>query len=136
MGNQPSSEKQVSSPKYLSLPWLIALVAGFCVVIPLAGAVAQEVGGWLGSVIWFVAWGVMFVVAWVVTDKYANPFLPPLCGVLIGVTAPKPSDEWLRQIAGERWGKAIDFGILIIGIAIGMAIFGAIAKRQKSSSAG
>src|SRR5689334_9792383 len=42
-----SSPKQVRSPKYLSLPWFITLVAAFCVLVPVAGTVAQEVGGWL-----------------------------------------------------------------------------------------
>jgi hypothetical protein len=112
------------------------LVAGFCVFVPTAGAVAQEVGGWLGWVIWFVVWGVMFVVAWTITYKYANPNLPLICGVMIGITAPRPSDVWVRQIAGEGLGKAIDFGISIIVLGIAMAIFYAIARRHKSPSAG
>ncbi len=144
MNDQPSSEKQVGSPKYLSLPWSITLVVAFCVLVPVAGSVAQEVGGWLGLVIWFVAWGVMFVVAWIVSYKYANPKLPIICGAMVGVTAPRPSDVWLRQIAGEGWGtpfqwihipQAIDFAITMIWVAIGITIFSAIAKRHKSSSA-
>ena len=83
----------------------------------------------------------MFVVAWLVTYKYANPKLPLICGVMMGVTAPRPSDVWLRQIAGEAWGfvqvpKAIDIAITMIWVAIGVTIFNAIAKRHKSSSAG
>ena len=136
MSDQPSSVKQVSSPKYLSLPWLIALVAGFCVVVPVAGAAAQEVGGWLGWLIWFAAWGVMFAVAWLITYNYANPKLPLICGVMIGITAPRPSDAWLRQIAGEGWGKAIDLVITMIAIVIALTIFNAIAKRHKSSPTG
>jgi D-alanyl-lipoteichoic acid acyltransferase DltB (MBOAT superfamily) len=135
MSDRPSNEKQVSGPKYLSLPWLITLVAAFGVLVPVAGAVAQEVGGWLGWVIWFVVWGVMCVVAWIVTNKYANPKLPLICGVMMGVTAPRPSDVWLRQVAGEGWGKAIDMAITMIGVVVGMTIFNAIAKRRKSSSA-
>ena len=141
MSDQPSSEKQVGSPKYLPLPWSITLVVAFCVLVPVAGSVAEEVGGWLRWVIWFVAWGVMFIVAWMVTYKYANPKLPLICGVIMGVTAPRPSDVWLRQIAGDAWGfvqvpKAIDFAITMIWVAIGITIFNAIAKRHKSSSTG
>jgi hypothetical protein len=134
MSDEPSSVKQVSSPKYLSLPWLIALVAGICVVVPVAGAIAQEVGGWLGWVIWFVAWGVMFAAAWLITYNYINPKL--ICGVMIGITAPRPSDPWLRQIAGEGWGKAIDLAITMMSIVIALTIFNAIAKRHKSSPTG
>jgi len=136
MSDQPRSEKQVSSPKYLSLPWLIALVAGLCVVPALAGAVAQEVGGWLGWVICFVAWGMMFVLSWIVTYKYANPIIPTLCGAMVGVTMPRPSDEWVRQFAGEKWLKASELGMTMVGAVIGLTIFYAIAKRHKSSSAG
>lgn len=145
MSDQLSSEKQVGSPKYLPLSWSITLVVAFCILVPVAGSVSQEVGGWLGLVIWFVAWSVMFVVAWIVTYKYANPKLPLLCGVMMGVTAPRPSDVWLRQIVGEGWGtpfqwihipQTIDFVITMIWAAIGITIFNAIAKRHKSSSAG
>ena len=132
MSDQPSSEKQVSSPKYLSLPWLIAFVAGLCVVPALAGAVAEEVGGWLGWVIWFVGWGMMFVVSWIVTYKYANPIIPTLGGVMVGLTMPRPSDEWVRQFAGEGWVKSIGLGMGLIGVAVGLTIFNAIAKRHKS----
>jgi hypothetical protein len=131
------SDKQVSSPKYLSLPWSITLVVVWCILVPLAGAVANEiVGGWFGGIIWFLAWGVMFAVAWVITYKYGNPKLPLICGVMMGLTAPRPSDVWLRQIAGEGWGKAIDVALAMICVAIGVTIFSAIAKRHKSSSAG
>ena len=141
MSDQPSSEKQASSPKYLSLPWSISLVAAWCILVPVAGSVAQGIGGWLGGVIWFVAWGVMFVAAWIITWKYANPKLPLICGVTMGLTAPRPSDGWLRRITGEGWGwfqtpKAIDFAITMIWVAVGITIFNAIAKRRESSSAG
>ncbi len=135
MSEQLNSVQQASSPKYLSLPWFITLVAAFCVLVLVAGTVAEEAGRSLGWVIWFVA-SVIFVVAWIVTYKYANPKLPLIWGVLMGVTAPRPSDVWLRQIAGEGWGKAIDIAITIIWVAIGVTIFNAIAKRNKSSSAG
>jgi hypothetical protein len=141
MSDQPSSEKQVGSPKYLPLPWFITLVVAFCVLVPVAGSIAQEAGGWLSWVIWLIAWGVMCVVACIVTYKYANPNLPLICGGMTGITAPRPSDVWLRQIAGEGWGwfqtpKAIDVAITMIYVAIGLAIFTAIAKRHRSSSAG
>lgn len=137
MSDQPSSEKHVNSPKCLSLPWSITLVVAWCILVPLAGTVAYEAGGgWLGGIIWFVAWGVMFVVAWLITYKYANPKLPLICGVMMGLTAPRPSDVWLRQIARERWGKAVDVAITMICVAIGVTIFNAIAKRHKPPSAG
>jgi hypothetical protein len=139
MNDQPNSENQVSSPKFLSLPWSITLVVAWCILVPVAGAVSEEVGGWLHWVIWSVAWGAMFIVAWIVTYKYANPKLPLICGAMMGITAPRPSDVWLRQIAGESWGfvqvpKAIDIAITMIGVVIGMTIFNAIAKRHKSSA--
>jgi len=145
MSYQLRSEKQVSSPQYLSLPWFITLVAAFCVLVPVAGTVAQEVGGWPGWAIWLVVWGMMFGVAWFVTYKYANPNLPLICGVMMGLTAPRPSDVWLRQITGEASGtpfqwihvpQAIDFAITMIWVAVGITIFTAIATRHKSSSAG
>ena len=131
MTDQPSSEKRVSSPKHLSLLWLIVLVAGLCVVPALAGAVAQEVGSWLGWGIWFLGWGLMFVVSWIITRKFANPIIPTLCGVMVGITFPRPSDEWVRQFAGEGWVKFIGFGMLFIGVAVGLTIFNAIAKWHK-----
>src|SRR5262245_61099335 len=121
MSDQPGSEQQVGSPKYLSLPWLITLVAAFCVVVPAAGAVAQEIGGWPGWATWFVVWCVMFAVAWIITCKYANPKLPLICGVMVGIAAPRPSDVWVRQVAGEGLGKAIDFGISIVLLFVAMA---------------
>jgi hypothetical protein len=132
MSDQPSSEKRVNSPKYLSLIWLIVLVAGLCVVPPVAGAVAKEVGGLLGWGIWFLAWGVMFVVSWILTRTFANPMLPTLCGVMVGVTFPRPSDERVRQFAGEGWVGFIEYGMLFLGIAVGLTIFNAIAKRHKA----
>jgi hypothetical protein len=45
MSDQPSSEKQISLPKYLPLPWSIILVVAWCIVVPLAGTVANEVVG-------------------------------------------------------------------------------------------
>ena len=59
MSSQPGDEKQVSSPKLLSQPWLIALILAFCVFVRAAGAGAEEIGGGLGVAIWFVAWGIM-----------------------------------------------------------------------------
>lgn len=135
MSEQPSSEKLVSSPKYLSLSGLIALIAGLVFVPALLGAVGHEIGGWLGWVIFFVAWGIVFAISWVVAYRFANPILPNLCGPMVGVTVPRPSSEWLREIAGAGWGKAIDIGITMIAVAFGLTIFIAIAKRHKASSA-
>lgn len=136
MSDQVSSEKQVCTPMYLSLPWSITLVVAWCIFVPLAGTVANEaVGGWFGGIIWFIAWGVMLIVAWLITYKYANPKVPMFCGVMMGLTAPRPSDAWLRQVAGEGWGKAIDVAIVMTYVAIGITIFNAIPKRHKSSSA-
>ena len=77
----------------------------------------------------------MLVVAWLITYKYANPKLPMICGVMMGLTTPRPSEVWLRQVVGEGWGKAIDVAIVVICVAIGVTIFNSIAERHQSSSA-
>lgn len=136
MGEEPGGVKQVGSPKFLSQAGMIGLVAAFCVVVPVAGAAAEEVGGWPGVALWLVAWGVMAAVAAAVTYKYANPFLPILCGVMIGATAPRPSDAWVRQLVGEGWGRALNLVISVAAIGIGMAIFGVIARRHQAISGG
>ena len=85
MSEQLNSVQQASSPKYLSLPWFITLVAAFCVLVLVAGTVAEEAGKWLS---WdLIVASVIFVVAWIVTYKYANPKLPLIWGVLMGVMA-------------------------------------------------
>lgn len=136
MGKDPSSERNASDPKFLSKNWLIALIVAFCIVVPVAGAFAEAVGGWLGAAIWLVAWGVMAIVAVAVTSKYANPFLPTLCGIMVGATAPRPSDAWALQLLGGGWGRALNFLISIVAIGIGLTIFSAIAKKHKAPSSG
>jgi hypothetical protein len=135
MSDQPSSEKQVSSPKFLHPPWAVFVACG--VVVALGICVAQVVGGWLGGVIWLVAWGVMVVLACIVTYKDTN-FARWAIGwaAMTGVLSPRPSDVWVRQIVGEGWGMTIDIGISAVVTVIAALIFGAIAMRHKSSSAG
>jgi hypothetical protein len=132
MSDQPSSEKQVSSPKFLHPPWAVLVASGF--VVALVAIVAMKVvGGWLGWVIWLVAWGVMVVLACIVTYKYAE-FAKWALGwaVMMALMAPTPS----AQFPLEGWGTPIDLGTyIVVSIIVGL-IFTAIAKRHKSSSAG
>jgi hypothetical protein len=137
MSDQPSSEKQVSSPKYWPEPWEIALAVAFVLVGVPVIAVATQVGGWLG---WVIVWGVLVVGACLVTCKYANTN-SVMWFVLLGFMAPRPSDVWVRQTVGEGW--VIDTGISVVVTVIGGSIFAiaasfftVIAKRHKSSSAG
>ncbi|MFO0844535.1 MAG: hypothetical protein U0797_19420 [Gemmataceae bacterium] len=123
MSDQPKSKNQGSTPKYLPTAWLIAFVVGVLCFLPaLAGALANEVDGWLRLAIWVATWGLMFVVSWIITRKYANPSLPTICGAMVGLTIPRPSDEWIRQLIGERWGKATEIGLAMICVVIGLAI--------------
>lgn len=124
-GNQP-----LSSPRYMSVPWLFAFVAALCVAAALAGALATEFGGTAGLVIWFVGWCVIFACTWFVTHKYANPRIPIICGAVVGLTFPRPSDEWFQQLVGARWGNGVSLLIGVISVVIGLAIFNAIAKKH------
>ncbi len=137
MNNQSGDANIAGSGAYLSKPWLFAFVAALCVVPVFAGGVSEEVGGWVGWLMFLVSWVVMFCVAWIVTRKYANPIIPTVCGIMIGMTMPIPfSNEWLRQAAGDGIGKAIGMGIAIVGVCIGLAIFNAAAMRHRGSSHG
>lgn len=136
MGGEASREEQAGGPRFLPRFGLVALVVAFCVVVPAAGAAAEAVGGWPGVGVWVVAWGVMAATAVVVTLRYANPFLPTLCGAMIGAAAPRPSDAWVRELVGEGLGRALALVISLAAIGIGIAIFGAIAKRHKVPAGG
>ncbi len=98
MSDQPSSVNRDNSPKQLSSAWLIALFAGICVLIALAGPLGEEIGGWLG-------WGIMFiftfVMRWIVTRQFTNPIIPTLCGLLVGLTIPKPAEESMQCYAWD-----------------------------------
>ncbi len=72
----------------------------------------------------------MFAVSCVTTQKFANPIIPTLLGVMMGLTIPKPSDEWVRKVVGESWFKPIELAMGMIGVAVGIIIFNAIAKRH------
>jgi hypothetical protein len=133
MGEELSGEKRVDGPRLLSRGGLVGLVIAFCVGVPLASALSEEVGEWPGVAVWLVAWGAMAVVAATVTYRYDNSFLPTLCGALIGASAPRPSDEWLRQLAGEGVGRALPFALSLVTIGIGIAVFSMIATRSKAS---
>jgi hypothetical protein len=133
MSDQSNDEKHVNQPKYLSMPWFVALVAGLCVVPAVAGAVAEEMGG-NGWILWLAVWGVMATVSAAITYQYANPNLPILCGVMVGITAPRPSGEWLRQFTAEKWLKAAEIGMSMVVVVIGLMIFSAIAKRHQRAA--
>ncbi len=134
MGEESSNQPRGGRALLSSWGW-VALVAAFCIVVPVAGAAAEEVGGWPGVGLWVFAWAVMAAAAVAVTLRYANPFLPTLCGVMIGALAPRPSEAWFRQLAGDGWGRALSLALSIVAIAIGMAVFTALAKRRGAAFA-
>jgi hypothetical protein len=128
------SNSQVGSGRVLLPTWgWVALVAAFIFVVPEAGLVAAKFG-WNRTGVKVFAWAVMAAVALVVTLHYSNPSLPTFCGAMIGFQSPRPSDGWFRQLAGDEWGRALYLALTVATIAIGIAVFGALAKRRGAAS--
>jgi len=113
---------------------IVAIAIAFCVFVPLAGAVAETIGGWLGLFTWLVSWFVMIVAAVILTRRFANPTLPTLCGIMVGITAPKPSDSWLTSTVGEAFARGISFVITIAAVGIALSVFNAISKHMREST--
>ncbi len=113
---------------------IVAIVVAFCLFVPLAGAVGEAIGGWLGFAIWLVFWLVMAVAASILTLRFSNPILPTLCGIMVGITAPRPSDPWLANLVGEALARGLSIAITIAAVGIALAIFNAISKQNRDSS--
>ena len=96
---------QNQSARILPRSRIVAIAVAFCFFVPLAGALAETIGGWLGFVTWLVFWLVMAVAAAILTRRFANPSLPTICGIMVGITAPKPSDAWLTSKVGEQGNR-------------------------------
>ncbi len=130
VGEVPSSQPE---NRRVLLPWWgwVALVAVLCSVVPVAGYAVEGVG-WNRIGVRVFAWAVMAAAAVAVTLRYANPLLPALCGGMVGAQAPRPSEAWVRQFAGDSLGGALSLAFFFAAIAIGIAVFTALAKRRVS----
>jgi hypothetical protein len=122
----PSSEKPNRNPKRLSLPWLIALVVGMCVVAVIVEAEAldigtylggnADIGAWLGLTITFLA---LCVMGGIVARQFANPSLPIICGALV-VLAPAQGGGKVGRNLGGHVGAWVGF-FLMFAIATGFS---------------
>lgn len=118
----------------LSQSRIVAMVVAFCFYVPLGGAVAQSIGGWPGFVVWFMFWLPMAVVAIVLTRQYSNAILPTLCGIMVGITAPRPSDAWLTSMVGEALSRGLSIIITIAAVGLALTVFNATSKHHRNST--
>ena len=134
----PSSEIPNPNPKRLSLPWLIALVVGMCVVAVIVEAEALDlgtylggnagVGGWIGLAITFL---VMCVMGGIVTRQFANPSLPIICGVLVGLPLAQGGEKVGRNLGGHEAAWVGFFLMFAIGFTLWVALNHMMVKRRK-----
>ncbi len=111
------------------LPWWgwVVLVAALFSVVPATEYAFRDVG-WNRTGVRVFVLAVLAGAAAVVTLRYANSYLPTVCGALIGAEA-RPSEAWIRQFAGDVLGRVLSITLLLLAIAIAIAILTALAKR-------
>lgn len=126
----PVSGTGLNEQKFLSTPKLVAIAMAFCVFVPAAGAFAEEVGGIFGALIWLVAWCVLIAVAVMLTKKFSNPHLPVICGVMVGMTFPRPTEAWICEQVGDASGRAVSMVTFALAVWIGTTVFTSIAKKN------
>jgi hypothetical protein len=137
MVDQPSNEKLNRNPKRLSLPWLIALVVGMCVVVVLVEAEALDVasylggdeGVWLGLAVTFLVVGTLGAI---VTRQVANPSIPFLCGILVALGPAQAGEKIGRNLAGPVGAWLGLFLLFLVGFSLWMVLAKRIVQRRKS----
>ena len=112
---------------------IAAIAVAFCVFVPLAGALAETIGGWSGVLTWLVFWSLMVVAAVILVRRFANPTLPTLCGIMVGITAPKPPDSWLASTVGEALSRGLSIVITVVAVGMALSVFNAVSKRVRES---
>ena len=133
----PSGEKPNRNPKRLSLPWLIALVVGMCVVAVIVEAEALDlgtylggnagIGEWVGLAITFL---VLCVMGGIVARQFANPSLPIICGALVGLAPAQGGGKVGRNLGGHAAAWVGFFLMFAIGFTLWMAVNHMMVKRR------